>query len=67
MTTMTTMMLKSAAVCRDLARARRVYVGDGTVEVVDRESVGRALAGRLWTCCPSRNSPASPDYPQFEK
>lgn len=58
---------RSAAVCRDLARARRVCVDGGTVEVADRESVGRVLVGCLWTCSPSRNSPASPDCPRFEK
>lgn len=65
---MMTTTLRSAAVCRDLARARRVYADDGTVEVVDRGSDGRALAGYSRFCCPSsRNSPASLDYPRFEK
>lgn len=64
--TMTT-TLRSAAVYRDLARARQVYADDGTVEVADRGSVGRALVGCSWTCCPPRNSPASPDYPRSEK
>lgn len=66
MTTMTT-TLRSAAVYTDLARARQVYVDDDTVEVMDKKSVGRALVGYLWTYCPSRNSPASPDYLRFEK
>lgn len=43
---MTTTTLKSAAVCRDLARAKQVYADDGTVEVVDRGSVGRVLVDR---------------------
>jgi len=60
--------LKSAVVCRDLARAKPVYVNDDTVEAVDRRSIGRALVGYLWICCLSlRKSPASPDYLQFEK
>jgi len=37
--------LKSAVVCRDLARAKPVYVNDDTVEVVDRRSIGRVLVG----------------------
>lgn len=62
-----TMMLKSVAVCRDLARARRVYADDDTVEVVDKGSVERAFVDYSWTCCPSsKNSPESLDYPRFE-
>jgi len=44
---MTTMMTRSVAVYRDLARARRIYVDDDTVVVVDKESVGKTLAGCL--------------------
>lgn len=44
---MLTMMTRSAAVCRDLTCARRIYADDGTVVVVDTGSVGRTLAGCL--------------------
>lgn len=42
---MMTTMTRSAAVYRDLTRARRIYADDGTVVVVDTELVERILAG----------------------
>lgn len=45
---MTTMMTKSVAVYRDLARAIRIYVDDDiAVAVVDTGSVEKTLAGCL--------------------
>lgn len=45
---MTMMMMKSVAVYKGLARARRIYVDDGTAVVVtDTGSVEKTLAGCL--------------------